>query len=228
MWGMEEMSAGLSMGQLDTLKTVLLDQVARVDEAKVRDNIAGVSCRRRATWLRPETWCQSQSTHAHDAKDFWVWLICAGRQHEKSSFFFFFCVMRVFFLRRSPGGPSSPAATDARERCVAAVGHVAAGAVFWLCAIATRKRDRTGGGKSGNYNRGVVRSLLSPPLTHNQPISEVRVDFHALSVPPTVFSMAPLRYRCSRPSERRSSFCFFCRSPLPLPVRKYHSLLPLA
>lgn len=88
-WGMEEMSAGLSMGQLDTLKTVLLDQVARVDEAKVRDNIAGVSCRRRATWLRPETWCQSRSTHAHDAKDFWVWLICAGRQHEKSSFFFF-------------------------------------------------------------------------------------------------------------------------------------------
>ena len=37
-WGMEEMSAGLSMGQLDTLKAVLLDQVARVDEAKVGDN----------------------------------------------------------------------------------------------------------------------------------------------------------------------------------------------
>ncbi|CAN0178467.1 unnamed protein product [Scytosiphon promiscuus] len=34
-WGMEEMSAGLSMGQLDTLKSVLLDQVARVDEAKL-------------------------------------------------------------------------------------------------------------------------------------------------------------------------------------------------
>lgn len=34
-WGMEAMSAGLSMGQLDTLKAVLLDQVARVDEAKV-------------------------------------------------------------------------------------------------------------------------------------------------------------------------------------------------
>lgn len=36
-WGMEAMSAGLSMGQLDTLKAVLLDQVARVDEAKVRE-----------------------------------------------------------------------------------------------------------------------------------------------------------------------------------------------
>lgn len=35
-WGMEAMSAGLSMAQLDTLKAVLLDQVARVDEAKVR------------------------------------------------------------------------------------------------------------------------------------------------------------------------------------------------
>lgn len=34
-WGVEAMSAGLSMGQLDTLKAVLLDQVARVDEAKV-------------------------------------------------------------------------------------------------------------------------------------------------------------------------------------------------
>lgn len=29
------MSAGLSMGQLDTLKAYLLDQAARVDEAKV-------------------------------------------------------------------------------------------------------------------------------------------------------------------------------------------------
>lgn len=34
-WDMEAMSSGLSMGQLDTLKAVLLDQVARVDEAKV-------------------------------------------------------------------------------------------------------------------------------------------------------------------------------------------------
>lgn len=34
-WDVEAMSAGLSMGQLDTLKAVLLDQVARVDEAKV-------------------------------------------------------------------------------------------------------------------------------------------------------------------------------------------------
>lgn len=43
-WGMQEMSAGLSMAQLDTLKNVLLEQVARVDEAKVRasDGVLGV------------------------------------------------------------------------------------------------------------------------------------------------------------------------------------------
>lgn len=34
-WSVESMSAGLSMGQLDTLKAFLLDQAARVDEAKV-------------------------------------------------------------------------------------------------------------------------------------------------------------------------------------------------
>lgn len=34
-WGVEAMRSGLSMGQLDTLKAVLLDQVSRVDEAKV-------------------------------------------------------------------------------------------------------------------------------------------------------------------------------------------------
>lgn len=42
-WGVEEMRAGLSMGQLDTLKAVLLDQVARVDEAKVRETFASHS-----------------------------------------------------------------------------------------------------------------------------------------------------------------------------------------
>ena len=36
-WGIEAMSSGLSMGQLDTLKAFLLDQAARVDEAKVRN-----------------------------------------------------------------------------------------------------------------------------------------------------------------------------------------------
>ena len=36
MWDMEALSAQLSMGQLDALKTVLLDQVAKVDEAKVK------------------------------------------------------------------------------------------------------------------------------------------------------------------------------------------------
>lgn len=35
-WDMEALSAQLSMGQLDALKTVLLDQVAKVDEAKVK------------------------------------------------------------------------------------------------------------------------------------------------------------------------------------------------
>lgn len=35
-WSVEQMRAGLSMGQLDMLKSVLLDQVTRVDEAKVR------------------------------------------------------------------------------------------------------------------------------------------------------------------------------------------------
>lgn len=35
-WGVEEMKAGLSMGQMDTLKSVLLDQLTRIDEAKVR------------------------------------------------------------------------------------------------------------------------------------------------------------------------------------------------
>lgn len=34
-WSVEGMRSGLSMGQLDTLKAVLLDQVSKVDEAKV-------------------------------------------------------------------------------------------------------------------------------------------------------------------------------------------------
>lgn len=38
-WDVEAMSAGLSMGQLDTLKAVLVDQVARVDEAKVSGKV---------------------------------------------------------------------------------------------------------------------------------------------------------------------------------------------
>lgn len=52
MLGVEEMRAGLSMGQLDTLKTVLLDQIARVDEAKVgeltqKEYYTGLFCTRR-------------------------------------------------------------------------------------------------------------------------------------------------------------------------------------
>lgn len=36
-WDVEAMRAGLSMGQLDTVKAFLLEQVVRIDEAKVRE-----------------------------------------------------------------------------------------------------------------------------------------------------------------------------------------------
>lgn len=36
-WDVEAMRVGLSMGQLDTVKAYLLEQVSRIDEAKVMD-----------------------------------------------------------------------------------------------------------------------------------------------------------------------------------------------
>lgn len=43
-WDVKAMGAGLSMGQLDTLKAFLLAQVARVDEAKARQTKANACC----------------------------------------------------------------------------------------------------------------------------------------------------------------------------------------